>query len=220
MAVPTYEQAYAQLGSVYDPQASLINQQLADLPNQEAAVQASLDQAKVNAFRDITQSSNARGVMFSGVPIDQQATYVGTKYLPAVAQNKTSFQNSKYSLLGKINEINSNRANQAQGIVSSAQKQAADEAYKAQQLAISRGKAASSKAAAASKPLTQVQLSAAIRNGLATVRGKDGYVSPQDYAAAYKDWVGSGYSASTFDNYFGDLMNPKNAYYQYAKTRA
>lgn len=198
---PNYQQAYDQTASVYQPQTDLVNSQIADLPNQEQATLSSLDQAKANAFRDINQSSNARGVMFSGVPIDQQAQYVGTKYLPAYAAAKEATTNAKTTLLGKINDINLQRSQNAQSTVNTAQA------------------AAARASTAAAKPLTQQQTSAAIRQGLGTVRGKDGYVSPQDYAQAYADWVGSGYNGAQFDNYFGDLMNPNNGYYQYAKTQ-
>lgn len=150
VAVPSYDQAYGGLGAVYDPQVSSVNTQIADLPRQQQAVQASLDQAKVNAFKDITAGSNARGVLFSGVPVDQQATYVGTKYLPAVANNVTSFNNTKTTLLDKINAINAQRASQAQGIVSSAQTASQNAAYKNATLALSaqRASTSSSKAAA------------------------------------------------------------------------
>lgn len=132
-----YTQAYNQTASVYQPQVDLINQQIGQLQPQQDAEQASLDQAKVNAFKDITNQSNSRGVLFSGVPIDQQATYVGEKYLPAVANLKSTFQNNKNTLLGQINDIQAKRATQAQNTVSDYQKNAADTAYKNAQLALS-----------------------------------------------------------------------------------
>lgn len=239
--VPSYDQAYGSLGSVYDPQVSQVNTEIAQLQPQQDAQQASLDQAKVNAFRDITTAANNKGMLFSGFTPDQQAQYVGTKYLPAVANLKTTFQNNKNSLLEKINAINADRALKAQGIVSTAQSTRADTAYKNAQLALkastiraSSGGSGSSRTSSKSsggstkksngsststKPLTSQQLSAAIRTGLNGVRGRDGYVAPQDYALAFKDWTMAGNSASTFDKYFGDLKNPKNGYYDYAKTQ-
>lgn len=93
----------------------------------------------------------------------------------------------------------------------------ADRSYALQQQ--QQQQAAAKAAEAAPKAPSQQQVSAAIRNGLNSVRGRDGYVSPNDYAKAYSDWVGAGFNASQFDKAFGDLMNPKNGYYQYAKTQ-
>lgn len=213
--VPTYDQAYSSLGAAYQPSADLINTQIADIPRQEQATLSSLDQAKVNAFRDITNSANAKGMLFSGFTPDQEATYTGTKYLPAVAAAKTASLNAKTSLQGKLNQLTLDRSNAASGIVDKAQTAANTAAYKNAQLAISASKASN----ASPKMPSQQQVSSAIRQGLSGVRGSDGYVAPQDYAQAYKDWVSAGFDGSQFDKYFGDLMNPKNGYYQYAKTQ-
>jgi hypothetical protein len=230
VAVPNYGDAYNSLGNVYDPQTSQVNTEIAQLAPQQAAQQSALDQAKVNAFQDINSQANSKGLLFSGFTPGQQAVYTGTKYLPAVANLQTSFNNTKNTLLDKINQINAQRATQAQGIVSSATTAAQNAQYKNaqltlsqqkadQQLALAQTKAAASASKAAATPMTTQQLSAAIRSGLNGVKGGDGYVSPQDYATAYKDWTTAGNSGATFDNYFGDLMNPKNGYYQYAKTK-
>lgn len=132
-----YNQAYSQLGAVYDPQTQQVQSQIDQLQPQQDAQQASLDQAKVNAFKDITNTANSKGVLFSGVPIDQQATYVGTKYLPAVADLKTSFNNTKNTLLGQINTIQANRVKDAQSTVSGNQAAQAKADYQNQQLALS-----------------------------------------------------------------------------------
>lgn len=213
--VPTYDEAYGGLAGVYDPQTSLVNQQLSTLPDQENAVQASLDQAKVNAFRDITQGANARGVMFSGVPIDQQGQYVGTKYLPAVAANKTNFQNQKFTLQDKINQINAQRSGQAQGIVSDAQKAANDYAYQQSKLAIAASKASSSGGLSASqlKALQQQQDQQGAYGDLRAKIGGDGYVSPNVWKAVLNNWVAAGYSASSFGSAFANFKNPKNSAY-------
>lgn len=163
-SVQSYDDIYGGLASQYDPQSSLVNTQLADLPRQQAAQQASLDQAKVNAFKDITNQSNSRGVLFSGVPIDQQATYTGTKYLPAVANMTTAFNNQKTGLLGSLNTINANRMTTARGIQSQQQanltayqKAQEDAAYKQAQLNLGYARlgASSSRATAAVDPLKE-----------------------------------------------------------------
>lgn len=215
-----YQTAYDQLGTAYQPQVDQINSQIAQLAPQQAAQTSALDQAKVNAFKDITNQSNSRGVLFSGVPVDQQSTYVGTKYLPALADLNTSFNNTKNTLLGQINSLNSDRAKQAQGAAAQYAKDQADAAYKQAQLQLGYARLGASQSNAANKPLTQQQVMASINQGLSTVRGKDGYVAPQDYAQAFKDWTQAGYSAGAFDTNFGYLKNPKNGYYGYAISQA
>lgn len=219
VAVPTYQAAYDSLGGAYQPSADLINQQLAQVPTDEQTTLSSLDQAKANAFRDIGNAANAKGMLFSGFTPDQQAQYIGTKYLPAVAAAKTAALNQKTTLEGKLNDLSVARSTAANDIVSKATAAAQAAAYKNAQLAISQQKAATAAANTTNKLPSQQQVSAAIRSGLSSVRGGDGYVSPQDYAQAYADWVQAGFNGQDFDKYFGDLMNPKNGYYQYAKTQ-
>lgn len=152
-----YNSVYDSLGSVYDPQTQLVQSQIDQLQPQQDAQQASLDQAKVNAFKDISTSANSKGVLFSGVPIDQQATYVGTKYLPAVADLKTSFNNTKNTLLGQINTINQNRSAQASSTVAKAQAQASTDAYRNAQLALSYAKLGNSAGNSASSAQSKLQ---------------------------------------------------------------
>lgn len=218
-----YQTSYDQLAAAYDPQVNQLNTQIAQLQPQQDAQQSTLDQAKVNAFRDITSGANAKGVLFSGVPIDQQAQYVGTKYLPAVANLQTSFNKTKNTLLGQINSLNSERVRTAQGNVAAYQKAQQEAADRQAQLELSYARlnssntnSAAARAAAANKPLNETQTVAAIRQGLTGVRGKDGYVSPQDFAAAYHDYASAGFNPSNFYKYFQGLMNPNNKYYDYA----
>jgi len=155
VAVPTYQDTYNSLGSVYDPQTQLVQSQLNDLPNQEQTQMSSLDQAKANAFKDITSSANSRGMLFSGYSPDNQAIYTGTKYLPAVANLKTSINNTKNTLLDTINKINAARSNAATSAVNTAQKAADTNAYKNATLAISASKAGGSGGLTQSQLLTQ-----------------------------------------------------------------
>lgn len=215
-AIPTYDEANAQLGSVYDPQTSLIQTQISQLQPQQDAEQASLDQAKVNAFRDIGDSANAKGVLFSGFTPDQQARYIGTKYLPAVADLKTTFQNNKNTLQDKIDQLNVQRSQQAQGIVSDASSAAEKAAYDQQKLAISASKASAGSTALPSA----AQVKSGIQQGLQSVIGKDGYVSPQDYAAALQDWLAAGLDRAGFNKQYKNFRNPDNGYYDYAIKQA
>lgn len=105
----------------------------------------------------------------------------------------------------------------AQSAYGGAVKDYQDNQYKQQQLALSYARLNNS----APKTPTKQETAQMIRQGLTQngIRGKDGYVSPQDYARAYKDWLGAGYTIGEFNNYFGDLKNPNNGYYDYEMSK-
>lgn len=119
-----YGDIYNSLASVYDPQTSLINQQIAALPGQEKVQTDALNQAKVNAFKDIDNSANSKGILFSGFSPDQQASYIGTKYLPALAGVKQQTSDNQFKLQSALNDVTANRSKQAQDTL--AQQQAND----------------------------------------------------------------------------------------------
>jgi len=52
-----------------------------------------------------------------------------------------------------------------------------------------------------------------IEQNLLSQLGGDGFVSPDDYAAAKQDWIQAGGSPSDFDTKFKDRRNPDNNYY-------
>jgi hypothetical protein len=101
------------LSATYDAQRAPINQELAALPGQQAADQAGLDTAKTNAFGDITNAAGARGVLYSGAPIDEQNKYVGEKYLPAVAGLKSNYLGKQSQLQQQLATIGTNQSNAA-----------------------------------------------------------------------------------------------------------
>lgn len=206
--VPTYQQAYDQTAGVYQPQTNLIQSQIDALPGQEQATLSSLDQAKANAFKSIDQSANAKGMLFSGFSPDQQAQYVGTKYLPAYAEAKTATANAKTSLLGKINDINFQRSQAAQGTVNAAQT-AADKAAAASAKAATAGPTSAQKAASLQSDASS------LKSYLDPLRGKDKYLSPSDYNSALSAWVQDGYTKAQFDSIFGYYKNPNQPKNQY-----
>lgn len=219
-----YQSVYDSLAGQYQPQTDLVNSQIAQLQPQQDAQQASLDQAKVNAFKDITNSANSKGVLFSGVPIDQQSTYVGTKYLPAVANLKTSFNNTKNTLLGQINTLSAARQRQAQGSVSAYQKQQQDDADRQATLQLgydrlnsSNSNAAASRSASASKPASQAQQQQQDMAGAAQFlnarKGADNHVNPVDWRNAYTSWISAGYNGADFVKQFQSFINPHTNHY-------
>lgn len=216
-----YQTAYNEEGATYQPELNDVatEQQQDNTAAQQS--QASLDQAKANAFTNNSLTANARGLMYSGYTPATNTSYTNNTYNPAVQNLQTKVANQNTSLQEKIQEINQNRANSAQTLVSDTQSANAEAAEKATELSDKNARAASSassKAATAAGSSTNV--SNAIRANLAKVEGGDGYVSPEDYAQAYIDWVNNGQSAASFSGQFKQFVNPNNKYYQFAINQA
>lgn len=111
MAAQTLDQVLASLNSVYQPQLDSVTQQQAALPAQFQAQQQGLDATKDQAFGSILDDARARGsgVAFGGIPAGEQAQYLGSTYLPAVANLKTSQNQAQQSLIDAINKINEDK---------------------------------------------------------------------------------------------------------------
>lgn len=84
-------QYYNQLNPYFDPQRAVIAQQRAALEPQMQAQISALEQAKINAYRDIGTTARARGMQFSGFSPEQEARYTGATYLPALANVKAQY---------------------------------------------------------------------------------------------------------------------------------
>lgn len=98
-------QEYANLASVYDPQRALVQQQIAALPAQYEGQKSALEQAKVNAFRDIGTAAQARGTFFSGFRPQEMARYTGEKFLPALANLGTQQQQATFNLQKALADV-------------------------------------------------------------------------------------------------------------------
>lgn len=92
------DQILSQLDTVYNPVRDTYNNQISGLAPAQQADQAGLDATKTNAFNDITTQANRRGVAFGGIPLGEQASYLGSNYLPAVANLKNTYLSKKNTL--------------------------------------------------------------------------------------------------------------------------
>lgn len=93
------------IGDIYNSLAPAINPSIALQKEQLDLIQPQLDadikgaeQAKVNEFRNITNLANRRGLTFSGIPIQEQARYIGEKFLPAVQALKLGAQKERIKI--------------------------------------------------------------------------------------------------------------------------
>lgn len=140
----TQQDFYNQLASIYDPQVQSIQAQQALLPAQAEAQTSALEQARTNAFKKIDNTASARGMTFSGFSPDQQATYTGATYLPALANVKLSQNQANLKLIDALNGINANRGTQAMNMYQSQQNALADANAKVEAARIAAASRASS----------------------------------------------------------------------------
>lgn len=94
----------------------------------------SLGVAKDNAFRDITGQASARGIVYSGMPIQEQTRYTGEKYLPALAQLQQQKNEKTYGFQSQLTDIYGKRLSQAQAL----QQQELDREEQARQAELDR----------------------------------------------------------------------------------
>lgn len=190
-----------------------------------------------NAFSKIAGEANARGATFSGFTPNDEASYVGGTYLPALAKLQTTIAATRNSLLGQTATLNTsantdaldeqkteqsaldtynedeaeqeaeNQRTQEQ-IAATEQDDAAERAAEEQDTETTASADASKTAAS---ELDDIASSTA--STLAKETGGDGYVSPQSYAAAGKEFMAQGYSAAQFDALLGQFKNPNNKNY-------
>jgi hypothetical protein len=99
------EQILQELNSVYNPQRDVYNKQITALPGQQEGELKGLEAAKTDSFGQIVQGANRRGVAFGGIPLGEQAQYLGSTYLPAVANLKNRFQQQRFNLQDALAQI-------------------------------------------------------------------------------------------------------------------
>lgn len=110
------DQILTELNSVYSPQRDVYNAQISQIDPQQQAELSGLDVTKQNAFQGITDQANRRGLLFSGIPIQEQAQYTGGTYLPAVANLKGRYAQQKFNLQDALAKISQDQYNTGQGI--------------------------------------------------------------------------------------------------------
>lgn len=84
--VQSVEQVIADLNPAYSGSIDVLNKRRAALPTQFQAQRSGLEAEKVVGFNQINNQATGRGMSFSGIPLDEQANYLSTKYLPGMQQ--------------------------------------------------------------------------------------------------------------------------------------
>lgn len=115
--VQTLAQVMADLDPAYAGQTSVIQQKQAGLGAKYDTQRQALTAEKGQGFNAINNQATGRGLSFSGIPLDEQATYLSTKYLPAYAQTYTNQNEEDLTLQGQIADINADKTKTAYGTV-------------------------------------------------------------------------------------------------------
>lgn len=114
--VQSIEKILADLDPGYRPARDLVRQQQEALPGRLEATKSGLNAQKDRAFQGITNRANRRGLTFSGIPIQEEANYLSTDFLPALASAEQQNQDQSFSLLGILADLARDARDKALGV--------------------------------------------------------------------------------------------------------
>ena len=211
--VQTLDQIMAELQPGYTGQREIIGQAKANTNETFKATELALDASKTQGFNQINEQATGKGLAFGGVPIEEQADYLSTKYLPGKQQAKAQQQKDILTLEGQNAALDTDIRNKAFGsrenqvgaqnqwnLQQAAQEAAAEAArierdFRASQAEKDRAHTAAQNAAnrAASAAAQPKGMSGSELNGWASsyVKGKQGSdkkISPSAYYAGFSDF--------------------------------
>ena len=84
--VQTLAQAMADLDPAYAASRSVVERRRSALPQKYEAARAGIYAERGEGFNAINNQATGRGASFSGIPQDEQARYLSTKFLPGLQQ--------------------------------------------------------------------------------------------------------------------------------------
>ena len=227
--VQSLSDVYNELNSAYAGGRDVINEQISGLGEKYGAQRTALEAEKVQGFDTINEQATGRGMAFSGIPLDEQAKYLSTKYLPGVQQLDYQQNAEVLTMRGQLADIDKeqrlgamSRIDQQQSALNQwnltqmqIQSQAAEaekqRAWQAEQNRIDQQFQATQNAAnrTAQKEYgtTMAQDWAARVGAAATVKG--GYVSSTSWKALSREFVAGGYGSYTdFQKRFNNYVEP------------
>lgn len=105
-----------ELDTVYNPQRDTINKSITALDPAQEAEQKGLEAAKTDAFSQITDQANRRGLFYSGIPVAEEQRYTGASFLPAVANLRSRYAQQRFNLQDALSKITENQYMKAYGI--------------------------------------------------------------------------------------------------------
>lgn len=113
--VQTLDQIQAELQPGYTAQRGIIQKGIANTNETYKASEMALDAAKTQGFNQINEQATGRGLAFGGIPIEEQANYLSTKYLPGKQAAKAQQQADILTLEGQNAALDTDIRNKAFG---------------------------------------------------------------------------------------------------------
>lgn len=118
------EDIIKEIDTVYSPQRQqaqkLYESQIGQIDPLLQAERESLEAARSEGFKDIETRANRRGMFFSGIPLREQAQYLGKEYLPGLTSLRARYQSQRRNLgdvLGAtLSDLQAEQRKQALGI--------------------------------------------------------------------------------------------------------
>lgn len=220
--VQTLDQIMASLQPGYAAQQAIIGQQSANTDATYKAQNLALDAAKTQGFNTINDQATGKGNTFSGMPTNEQATYLSTTYLPGVQAAQAKQNSDKLTLAGQAAALNTDMRTKAldtqskqtsdvnQWNLSQAQIDAAAKEGAANRAASASAASAATNAAAAEQARNAGLLKDLTNNTgayLASKQGGDNHVSPATWQHARQAWVAQGGSVDAFNSTFSGYVN-------------
>jgi hypothetical protein len=215
-----------ELGQAVKPKKALIDQSIVANDQAGRAQEEGLAATAQQAYGQIEQSAQDKGMFFSGFSPDERAKYNAGTYLPALAQLQATIAGTRAQLMGQKIDLDTDVFNKAfatreqdisymrdwekmdaQQQFEARQKEL-DRAFQAGESAKDRAAAAANAAASKSSPADVLDADRrAIASELSKVTGGDGFVSPGSYKTMKNQWTAAGYDGKTFDQYFASFRN-------------
>lgn len=218
--VQTLAQVMAELDPAFSGQEQVIQKKQAGLGAKFEAQKAGITAEKGRGFNAINNQATGRGGSFSGVPIDEQATYLSTKYLPGMMAADSQMNEEDLALQGELATIGTQKATSA---LSTIEKQKSDlnswNMQQAQMEAQARenelNRRASASEAAASRAFQTSQQGPSTSavtshmNDWASKRwGGDKRLSPTDFKAGYQEFFS--FAGGSVDDYVAIMQRYVN----------
>lgn len=110
------EQILQELDATYQPQKDQYNKSISAVDPTLQAEEQGLQAAKTDAFGQIDQQANRRGMFYSGMPIAEEQRYTGQSFLPSIANMRAKYAQQKFDLTNALHKITQDEYGQAEGI--------------------------------------------------------------------------------------------------------
>lgn len=207
--VQTIAQAMADLDPAYAASRDVYAKRQAALPAKYDAQRAGIKAERGQAFNTINNQATGRGGSFSGIPIDEQATYLSTKYLPGLQAADFQQNEEELGILGNLADLNKEQRTTAQGRVdkqtsdlNSWNMQMEQQRFQASENAKDRAaraaEAAASRAAAQPTGPSNADIVSNLNDWASKRVGGDKKLSPTDFKSGYQVAAGYGMDLDTY----------------------